>query len=77
MSPPPGDGWRAYSTRCLRGFCGTRSCFVVLSRALGSICNGHPASEVVKYQLLAITKFSISTDRLATNHKVGTYLPIL
>jgi hypothetical protein len=30
----------------LREFCGTRSCFVVLSCALGSICNGHPASEV-------------------------------
>jgi hypothetical protein len=36
----------------LRDFCGTLSCFVVLSCALGSICNGHPASEVVKYQLL-------------------------
>jgi hypothetical protein len=40
----------------LRDFCVSRSCFVVLSCALGSICNGHPASEVIKNQLLAITK---------------------
>ena len=39
-----------------RGFCGTRLCSVVLRRALGSICNGHPASEVVKNQLHTIVK---------------------
>jgi mRNA-degrading endonuclease HigB of HigAB toxin-antitoxin module len=48
----------------------TRSLSVVLRRALGSICNGHPASEVVKYQLVAIAKFPISTERPATNQVV-------
>jgi hypothetical protein len=58
--------------RRLRDFCGTLSCFVVLSCALGSICNGHPASEVVKYQLLVITKFPISAVPLATNQEAGS-----
>jgi hypothetical protein len=31
---------------------------VVLCDALGSICNGHPASVVVKNQLLALTRIS-------------------
>jgi len=43
-------------------------CFVVL---WGSIFNGHPASEVVKYQLLAIVKNPISTVRRASNQVVG------
>jgi hypothetical protein len=34
----------------LREFCETQSCFVVPFRALGSISNGHPASEFVKVQ---------------------------
>jgi hypothetical protein len=37
-------------TMRLREFCGSQSCFVVLSGALGSICNGHPASDVVGNQ---------------------------
>jgi hypothetical protein len=43
----------------LREFCGSQSCFVVLRRALGSICNGHPASEVVKNQVVTNAKKSI------------------
>jgi hypothetical protein len=35
-------------TMRLREFCGSQSCFVVLRRALGSICNGHPASKVLR-----------------------------
>jgi hypothetical protein len=46
-------------TMRLREFCGSRSCFVVLRRALGSICNGHPASKVVKNQDVTNSKKSI------------------
>ena len=41
--------------RWLRDFCVTRWCFVML---WGRICNGHPASVVVKNQLLALTRIS-------------------
>jgi len=34
------------------------SCFVVLRRALGSICNGHPASKVVNNQVLEIAFYA-------------------
>ena len=44
-------------------FCGTRSCFVVHCPALGSNCNGHPASEVVRNQVVTIAKTPISTVR--------------
>jgi len=37
----------------LRDYCVTRSCFVVLRSARLWISNGHPASVVVKNQLLA------------------------
>jgi hypothetical protein len=47
-------------TMRLREFCGSRSCFVVLRRALGSICNGHPASKVVDNQ--EVTKSKNSTN---------------
>jgi hypothetical protein len=53
------------------GFCVIRSCFVVLSRALGSICNGHPASEVVKNQSVAVIKIPNLTVRQASNQVVG------
>ncbi len=41
-----------WGTMRLWEFCGSQSCFVVLFHAVGSICNGHPASEVVKNQVL-------------------------
>jgi hypothetical protein len=59
-------------TMRLWDYCGSRLCSVVLRRALGSICNGHPASEVVKNQLHTIVKNSISTVRLATNQEAGS-----
>ena len=37
----------SYTPGWLRDLCVSRLCFVVLSRAFGSICNGYPASEVV------------------------------
>ena len=59
----PGDrffkkrsGRSKWGTRRLREFCGSQSCFVVHFYALGSICNGHPASEVVNNQVLAKSK---------------------
>ena len=55
----------------LRDFCVSQSCFVMLRRALGSICNGHPASEVVKNQRLTIDKNPISRVRRASNQVVG------
>ena len=45
-------------TRRLREFCGGQSCFVVPCRALGSICNGHPASKVVNNQVLEIAFYA-------------------
>jgi hypothetical protein len=46
-------------TMRLREFCGSQSCFVVLFHALGSICNGHPASKVIKNQDVTNSKKSI------------------
>ena len=48
-----------WGTMRLREFCGSLSCFVVLSHALGSICNGHPASRVIKNQDVTNSKNSI------------------
>jgi hypothetical protein len=62
----PGDrffrkrsGRSKWGTRRLREFCGSQSCFVVLFHALGSICNGHPASKVIKNQVVTNCKKSI------------------
>src|SRR5882762_8272522 len=57
-------------TQTLRDFCGSRLCSVVLRRALGSICNGHPASEVVENQIVTIDKTPLSMVRLASNQGV-------
>ena len=65
-----GSGRSKWGTRRLREFCGTSSCFVVLRRALGSICNGHPASEVVKNQVLANYKNAYFMRPLSHNPKV-------
>jgi hypothetical protein len=58
--------------RWLREFCGTRLCSVVLRRALESIRNGHPASEVVINQFVTIAKIPVSTVWLASNQVVGS-----
>jgi hypothetical protein len=57
----------------LPGFCGTRSCSVVLRRALGSICNGHPASEIDLKQVLTIAITECSMVRRASNQVVGKF----
>jgi hypothetical protein len=44
----------SYTPGRLRDLCVSRLCLVVLSRAFGSICNGHPASEVVNNQCVTI-----------------------
>jgi hypothetical protein len=51
-------------TMRLREFCGSQSCFVVPFGSLGSICTGHPASTVVKNQVLPQDAFR-GTARLA------------
>jgi hypothetical protein len=43
----------------------------VLSRALGSICNGHSASDIDKYQQVTFTQTRISTVWQASNQGVG------
>jgi hypothetical protein len=48
--------FNVFAKRIVRKFWGTRSCSVVLRRAPGSICSGHPESEVVNNQSVAIVK---------------------
>jgi hypothetical protein len=61
--------------KCLRDFCVSRLCFVMLSHARLWISNGHPASVVVRNQLLAIERNLISTARRASNQVVGGSSP--
>jgi hypothetical protein len=55
----------------LREFCVGQLCSVVPRRALGSICNGHPASEVVKNQTVTIEKTPVSRVWQASNFEPG------
>ncbi len=52
------DGYWLFSEPSSVEFCGGQSCFVVPCRALGSICNGHPASKVVNNQVLGIAFYA-------------------
>src|SRR6266404_2523351 len=60
----------------LRDFCVSRSCRVVLRHARLWISNGHPTSEVYKYQQLTVGQARISTVRQASNQGVRGSNPI-